>query len=109
MSNFVEVAKVDEIPAGKMKPCIAEGKEVLVINYDGKFYAIGRRCTHRGGDLSQGKLEGKVVTCPVHGSKFDVTTGTCISGPKIGPIKLKTANETTYEVKSEGKSIKVNI
>ncbi len=46
MGNFVEVAKVEEIPVGKMKGVTIEGKEILVVNYEGKFYAIGKICTH---------------------------------------------------------------
>jgi 3-phenylpropionate/trans-cinnamate dioxygenase ferredoxin subunit len=107
--SIVEIAKIDEIPVGKMKPFIADGTEILVINYDGNYYASRRRCTHMGGDLSEGKLEGKMVTCPRHGAKFDVMTGRCVSGPKIGFLKLKIKNMTTYEVRVENKSIKVNI
>ncbi len=109
MGNFVEVAKVEEIPVGKMKGVTAGGKEILVVNYEGKFYAIGKICTHQGGDLSKGKLEGEIVTCPRHGSKFDVTTGISVAGPKIGFIRGKTGNEPAYEVKVEGNSIKVNV
>jgi 3-phenylpropionate/trans-cinnamate dioxygenase ferredoxin subunit len=107
--QFVEVAKTDQIPAGTMKPFVVEGHEVLVVNYEGKYYAIGRKCTHLGGDLSQGKLEGKIVTCPRHGSRFDVTTGGSLSGPRIGPLKLKTGDETSYEVRVEGNSIQVGV
>lgn len=107
--DFIEVAKVEDIPVGHMKLLTAKGTEILVVNYDGNYYAIGGRCTHMKGDLSQGKLEGKIVTCPRHGSKFDVTTGVSISGPKISFLKLKTGNEPKYEVKVEGNSIKVNI
>jgi len=107
--SFFEVAKTNEIPEGTMKPIIAQGKEILVVNYNGNYYAINRKCTHMGGDLSKGKLDGKIVTCPRHGSRFDVTTGKSISGPKIGFLKLKTKDESIYEVKVEGNSIKVNI
>jgi 3-phenylpropionate/trans-cinnamate dioxygenase ferredoxin subunit len=107
--GFVEVAKVNDIPAGTMKPFVAGGKGILVVNYDGKFYAIGRRCTHMGGDLSKGRLEGKIVQCPRHGSRFDVTTGVSVNGPKIGPLRLKTGDETSYEVRVEGDSIQVNV
>ena len=109
MSNFVEVTQVDKIPVGKMKSFVVEGKQILVVNYNENYYAIGGKCTHMGGDLSKGKLEGKTVTCPKHGSKFDVITGSCVAGPKIAYIRLKTKNEPTYEVRVEGKSIKVNI
>ncbi len=109
MGDFVKVAKVEEIPAGNMKGFKVGGKEILVVNYEGKYYAIGQKCTHRGGDLSKGKLEGEIVTCPRHGSKFDVTTGISVAGPKIGFIRGKTGNEPAYEVKVEGNSIKVNV
>ena len=109
MSDFVEVSKTDGIAPGKMKPFVVDGKEVLIVNYEGHYYAIGRRCTHKQGDLSAGKLEGKIVTCPVHGSKFDVTTGISVGGPKIGLIRGKTGNEPAYEVKVEGNSIKVKV
>lgn len=108
MSDFMEVAQVDEIPEGKMQSFVLDGKQILVVNYSGNYYAIGGKCTHMGGDLSKGKLEGKTVTCPRHGSKFDITTGISIAGPKIGLLRLKTKNQTTYDVKVEGKSIKVN-
>ena len=62
-----------------------------------------------GGDLLKGKLDGKIVTCPRHGSKFDITTGESTSGPKIGFLKLKTKNEPSYKVKIEGDIVKVNI
>lgn len=107
--SLIEVAKVEEIPAGKMKGVSVEGKEILVVNWEGKYYAINKICTHRGGDLSKGKLEEKVVTCPRHGSKFDATTGKNVAGPKIGFIRGKTGDEPSYEVKVEGNLIKVNI
>ena len=62
-----------------------------------------------GGDLSKGRLEGKTVICPRHSSKFDVTTGSCITGPRIGFVRLRTKNATAYEVKVEGNSIRVNV
>ncbi len=107
--GFVEVARTSDIPDGEMRSFSAAGKQVLIVNYQGKYYAMGGRCTHMGGELAKGKLDGKIVTCPRHGARFDVTSGTCISGPRIGMIKLKTSDETTYEVKVEESSIKVNL
>jgi len=106
MSIF-EVAQIDQIPAGSMKSCSVGGKQILIANVDGEFYAINNACTHAGGDLSKGKLEGKIVTCPRHGSTFDVTTGKCISGPKIGFLKLNAKDETVFEVKVEENKILV--
>lgn len=107
--SLTEVAQAADIPPGAMKAVAVQGKEVLLANVDGKFYAIGGKCTHAGGDLSKGKLEGKVVTCPRHGSRFDVTTGEALSGPKVGPLRLKTKNETSYKVMVEGNSVKIDV
>jgi nitrite reductase/ring-hydroxylating ferredoxin subunit len=107
--SFIEVAQVNEVPTGTMKSYSAGGKQILIADIDGKLYAIDDVCTHAGGDLSKGKLEGKIVTCPRHGSKFDVTTGKCISGPKIAFLRLKTKDETAYEVKVEESKIKINV
>ena len=61
--SFVEVSKVNQIAKGTMKSFAVGNKQILVANVDGKFYAIKNTCTHRGGNLSMGKLEGKIVTC----------------------------------------------
>jgi nitrite reductase/ring-hydroxylating ferredoxin subunit len=100
--SFVEIAQTDQIPAGTMKSFTIEGKSILVANIDGKFSAIGSKCTHAGGDLSKGKLEGKIVTCPRHGSQFDVTSGKRVKGPAA-------ADEPVFEIKIEGKSLKANL
>jgi len=107
--GFVKVAETQEIPIGAMKMVKPGEKETLIANVEGKFYAIGNKCTHMGGDLYKGKLEGSVVTCPRHGAKFDVTTGRAVSGPKIGFLKLKTGDEPAYEVKVEGNEILIKI
>jgi len=107
--EYLEVGKTGEIAEGEMKAYTVQDNDILVVNYNGSYYAIGGKCTHMGGDLSKGKLEGKIVTCPRHGSKFDITTGESISGPKIGFLKLKTKKEPSYEVKIEDSKIKVKI
>jgi Ferredoxin subunits of nitrite reductase and ring-hydroxylating dioxygenases len=81
-------------------------KSSPVVNYNGNYYAIGGKCTHINGDLSKGRLDVEIVECPIHGSKFDVTTGKNFLGPKIGFLKLKTKDEPSYEVKIEGDTIK---
>ena len=81
--TFVKVAETSEVPLGQMKTVKLAEKEVLIANVNGVYYAIGNICTHQRGDLSKGTLEGITVTCPKHKSKFDVTTGKVISGPKF--------------------------
>ena len=106
---FVEVGRSGDIAPGAMKAVVAEGRQVLVVNVDNSYYAIARKCPHLGGDLSKGVLEGKVVTCPRHGSRFDVTTGAAVRGPKIGPLRLNVKDVTTYAVRVEGDSIQVSV
>jgi len=107
--GFLKVATEDEIPQGEMKAVEAGGMEILIISYNDGYYAINRRCTHKSGDLYEGKLEGKIIKCPIHGAEFDVTTGKSISGPRIGMLKLKTKDIPVYKVKVEGNSIMVNV
>jgi nitrite reductase/ring-hydroxylating ferredoxin subunit len=100
--SFVKIGQTDQIPAGTMMSFLVKGKAVLVANIEGNYYAMGNECTHFGANLSRGKLEGKIVTCPLSGSQFDVTSGNKVRGPA-------SKNQLIYELKIEGKSIKVNI
>ena len=79
MANFIEVVRVDQIRPGSGSCFTVAGKDVAVFNVDGTICAIGDTCPHAGGSLGLGKLTGKIVTCPVHGMKFDVTSG-CFAG-----------------------------
>ncbi|MGQ9722997.1 MAG: Rieske (2Fe-2S) protein [Candidatus Jordarchaeum sp.] len=105
--GFVKVAETSEVPTGKMKMVKVEGKEILITNVNGKYYAIVNKCTHRGGDLSKGSLSGNIVTCPRHKATFDVTSGKVVSGPKV-PLGPKIKDEPSYKVKVEGKDILVS-
>jgi len=128
--SYVEVAKVDDIPSGKMKHVEFNGKEIMIANLDGKFYALNDRCSHTNAPLSMGHIQGNVITCPMHGARFDITTGKKVSDPKLPsfeinslPVNLQkymeyvggllsqinTYDQETYEVKVEGNSIKVRL
>ena len=108
-SDFVKVAETSEIPLGTMKKVVLNSKEILIANVEGNYHAIGNKCTHAGGDLSKGKLEGNIVICPRHGSRFDVTTGKVVSGPKILFIALKVKDEPLIPVKVEGNDVLINL
>jgi 3-phenylpropionate/trans-cinnamate dioxygenase ferredoxin component len=75
MGEFTEVSKTEELKSGTMKAVIAGGREILLARVGDKYYAVDGRCPHMKGNLSQGKLEGIVVTCPLHGSQFDISNG----------------------------------
>lgn len=103
MADFVPVAKISDVPAGKMKSFVTGGKQIAIANVDGKYFAIDDLCTHAQCSLGgEGVLEGKNVTCGCHGSTFDVTNGKVKSPPA-------TKNESSYEVKVEGDSIFVRL
>jgi 3-phenylpropionate/trans-cinnamate dioxygenase ferredoxin subunit len=107
MSKFTEVAKVEELKSGTMKKVIAEGREILLARVGDKYYATDNRCPHMKGDLSQGKLEGTVVTCPVHGSQFDISNGHVVRWlkgglmSKLGSALKMSRTLTVYNVKVE--------
>jgi glycine betaine catabolism B len=96
--DFVKAAEIKDIPASKMKEVQVDGENICVANVEGKFYAIGSICTHEGGPLADGTLEGYEVECPWHQSKFDVRTGEVTSPPA-------SEAEPAYEVKVDGNNI----
>ena len=75
MPKFVKVASVTDIPPGTKQIVEVDGIEVVVVNLDGQFYAVEDVCTHDGGPLGEGKLDGCQLICPRHGARFDVRTG----------------------------------
>lgn len=99
MADFVKVGKKGDIPAGSGKTVDVKGKAVAVFNVDGNFYAIDNTCLHRGGPLGEGELDGKIVTCPWHGWRYDVTTGANEMNPSVTVQK--------FQVKVEGDDILV--
>ena len=81
---------------------VVEGKEILVGKLAGKYYALDVRSTHRRGPLSEGCLEGGVITCPWHLGQFDLATGEVRDPPPPEPLK-------SYELRVEGADILISI
>jgi nitrite reductase/ring-hydroxylating ferredoxin subunit len=96
--DFVKGAETKDIQPSTMKAVEVAGEKICVANVEGKYYAIGNVCTHVGGPLAEGTLEGYEVECPWHGSKFDVRSGEPTRPPARRP-------EPTYEVKVEGNNL----
>lgn len=115
MSNWVEVAKSGELSDGTMKEVLAQGKRILLARISGNYYAVDNRCPHMGGKLSQGKLEETIVTCPLHGSQFDLSDGQVVRWLKGGPISVvskavkRPKPLTVYNVKVEDGRVLVEI
>ena len=81
MSDWIDVAAEGELPPGAWSSVDVDGADVAVFNVDGRYYAIENVCTHDGGVLTGGDIEGDVVVCPRHGARFSITTGEVLSPP----------------------------
>jgi nitrite reductase/ring-hydroxylating ferredoxin subunit len=86
MSEFVSVAEAASLAVGQGRTVHVRGREYALYNLEGQFYAMDNECTHKGGPLGAGCLEGGKVFCPLHGWGFDVQTGICESRPDL-PVK----------------------
>lgn len=105
MSEFVRVAHVDDIPAGARMLVDLNEETVVIFNIDGELYCIADICTHDGGPLADGDLDGCEIACPRHGARFDVRTGEVLSMPAVTPVPayaVKVADDGIYvELPSE--------
>jgi nitrite reductase/ring-hydroxylating ferredoxin subunit len=79
--EFIRAIKASEIATGGMKAVELDGREIVVCNCGGSFYAVDRRCGHMNAPLEMGTLDGTILTCAMHCAQFDVTTGEALSGP----------------------------
>ncbi|MEE9400317.1 MAG: Rieske 2Fe-2S domain-containing protein [Dehalococcoidales bacterium] len=116
MADFVDVARSSELKDGAMKMVSASGREILLARVGDKIYAANNRCPHLRGNLSRGKLEGTIVTCPRHASQFDLTDGRIIRWTGWAGLLLRVSKALkpprplkTYKVKVEGDTILVEI
>lgn len=128
--NLAKVANFDEIPVGKLRHVEVDGKEILIVNVNGKYYAISDRCGHMNTLLSLGSKNGNTVTCPFHAAQFDVTTGQKVKEPSlvVPPmdklphdwknfvdhiyklnLKTKTYDQEAYKLVIDGDSINVSV
>jgi nitrite reductase/ring-hydroxylating ferredoxin subunit len=78
---FRDIASVDDILPGGMKAYESGGKEIVLCNNAGQFYAFDRRCGHMNSPLDMGTANGFVITCPLHSVQFDATTGKALNPP----------------------------
>jgi nitrite reductase/ring-hydroxylating ferredoxin subunit len=107
--RYVTAALVADVAPGAMRSVDVEGEELLLANVDGKFHALSRTCTHMGANLCEGRLDGRIVTCPRHGARFDVTTGQAVGKAKLLFLSTTPKNLATFPVKIEGTEILIGL
>ncbi len=116
---LIKAALEAEIAPGGMKAVTLNGREIVLCNYEGTFYAVERACGHSGARLERGALTGWVLTCPLHYAQFDIRTGEALSGPApkapasrhADPADpaLKTRGLAAWPVRAEGGAVYVDL
>jgi 3-phenylpropionate/trans-cinnamate dioxygenase ferredoxin component len=99
LDEYVKVCQLSDIPPGTMYPVDVGECRIMIVNVEGKLYAVDRICTHETADLSTGFLTDSEVTCPLHLSRFDLTTGNVQTPPATEPLRiygLKVENSNVY-------------
>lgn len=94
--DFIKIAKVNDFQDKHIKSYSIMGKKVGVVREsNGNFFAVEVGCKHQGADLTEGKVEGLVATCPRHQWQYDLQTGECLNhdSPKLRRYALKIENE----------------
>ena len=85
MSDWITVAKTGDIPPGGFRTVDVDGANIAVFNVGGEYFAIEDVCTHDGGQLTGGTVEGDQVECPRHGARFCIRTGAALTAPAYEP------------------------
>jgi len=98
---LIRMGSSKDVIAGQMHVFDVAGTKVTVANANGQLYAFDDTCTHLGCSLAEGKLEGTTVTCPCHGSQFDVTSGAVLRGPARRPVRSRSVQVKGDELLAE--------
>lgn len=102
MADFIPVCKIFDIPDPGKEVFEVEEKFIVVFHLDGEWYALDDRCTHDGGPLGQGWIEGFQIICPRHGARFDIRTGQALTMPAVRAT-------SAHEVKIDGDRVFVKL
>ncbi len=102
VAGFVRVAALAEVPEGSATCVLVKRRKIALFHVDGKIFATDDTCTHADASLTEGCVEGQQVICPLHGARFDVTTGAALTRPAVTPVD-------TYPVKVENGEIFVEL
>jgi len=100
--RYVTVAKAGDILPGEVQYVEVDDYRLAICNVNGSFYCIEDTCTHDGGPLGQGMLDGDLIECPRHGARFNVVTGRPARMPAVSAVE-------TFDVKIDGDNIMVGL
>ena len=92
--------KISELQDGNMKKVVIDGREIVVVNVGGKYFACDDTCTHAGASLSEGTIENSIITCGWHGAQFDCTTGNLAKFPAKIIKNINDMNQTFMTLKT---------
>ena len=100
MNEWITVVRVEGLAPGERRVVSMDDTQIVVFNQDGQYYAIENVCTHDGGHLTGGTVEGDYIVCPRHGARFCLRTGAALSAPAYEPIN-------TFPVRIENGMVQV--
>jgi 3-phenylpropionate/trans-cinnamate dioxygenase ferredoxin component len=100
--DFITVCSLDDLKPSVPRTFEIDERFILLVRYENDVFCIEDVCTHDGGTLGDGTLEGHCIACPRHGAKFDVRTGEAVTMPATEPTK-------SYDVKIEGGKVMVRL
>ena len=99
---FAKIGKVSEVPPGTVRVYEVGDREVAICNVGGKLFAVDDACSHDGGSLDQGELDGHEIECPRHGARFDVRSGEVLAPPAVASIDI-------FKVRVSGDDIELDV
>jgi nitrite reductase/ring-hydroxylating ferredoxin subunit len=91
LGEFVRVMNLADLREGRMKSCVIGEREIVVCNVKGQIYALDNVCTHALARMSEGRLKGTKLICPMHGAAFDIRSGAVLSSPAAQPLAAHAA------------------
>lgn len=87
-TEFVPVLRVDELAEGQPRRVLVDGRPVVIVRRGARVAALAEVCSHLGGPLAEGRVDGETITCPWHGSRFSLDDGSVVEGPATMPQPL---------------------
>jgi nitrite reductase/ring-hydroxylating ferredoxin subunit len=102
VARFVRVAQARDVVPGRPRLVEVEGRQLAVFLLDGAYFALDNVCSHLGGPLCEGEIEGELVQCPWHASSFEIKTGRPVGEPATKPVE-------TFKVRVVGEHLEVEV